>query len=109
MPKMTDEVGRKSPYKFRYRHWVFKLPLARRYKGMVIGRTILFRESEQQVSAKLRRHELIHQKQMDQYGIARFYYLYFRDYLANLWRLRNHDAAYRGIRFETEAYDRELE
>jgi hypothetical protein len=40
-------------------------------------------------------------------GIARFYLIYFRDYLANLWRLRDHNAAYRNIPFEKEAYERE--
>jgi hypothetical protein len=52
-------------------------------------------------------HELIHQEQMDQHGVVRFYFIYIRNYLANLWRLRNHNAAYRSIPFEREAYERE--
>lgn len=93
----------------RYRHWVFKLPFVRNYRGMVVGRTILFKGDESDVSRTLLQHELIHQEQIDRHGIARFYLIYFRDYLTNLWRLRNHDAAYRNIPFETEAYERQSE
>jgi hypothetical protein len=74
---------------------------------MVVGRTILFKGSEREITPALRRHELIHQEQIDRHGVARFYLIYFRDYLVNLWRLRNHDAAYRSIPFEKEAYERE--
>ena len=87
----------RRPLRVRYRHWVFRLPFVRNYRGMVIGRTILFKGDELEVSRTLFRHELIHQEQIDRHGIARFYLIYFRDYLSNLWRLRNHDAAYRNI------------
>ena len=95
--------------RIRYRHWVFRLPFMRRYRGMVLGRTILFKDDESEISPTLLRHELIHQEQIDRHGVARFYFIYFRDYLANLRRLRNHDAAYRNIPFEREAYERERE
>lgn len=81
----------------------------RRYRGMVLGRTILFKDDESEISPTLLRHELIHQEQIDRHGVARFYFIYFRDYLTNLHRLRNHDAAYRNIPFEREAYERERE
>jgi len=74
---------------------------------MVIARTILFKDAKTEVTPALFRHELVHLRQIDQHGIIRFYLLYFCDYLANLWRLHDHDAAYRYIRFEREA--RELE
>jgi hypothetical protein len=91
----------------KYRHWIFKLPFVRRYNGMVLGRTILFKGGATEIPPALLRHELIHQEQIDRHGIVRFYFIYFRDHLANLWRLRNHDAAYRNIPFEKEAYERE--
>jgi penicillin-binding protein-related factor A (putative recombinase) len=91
----------------RYQHWIFKLPLVRRYQGMVVARTILFKDAKTEVAPALLRHELVHLKQIGQHGIIRFYLIYFRDYLANLWRLHDHDAAYRHVRFEREA--RELE
>jgi hypothetical protein len=91
----------------RYRHWIFKLPFMRRYRGMVVGRTVLFKGSELETSEAMLRHELIHQEQMDRHGVMRFYSIWFCDYLANLWRLRNHNAAYRNIPFEKEAYERE--
>ena len=91
----------------RYQHWIFKLPFVRHYRGMVVARTILFKDAETEITPALLRHELAHVEQIDRCGITRFYLLYFCDYLANLWRLRDHDAAYRHIRFEREA--RELE
>jgi hypothetical protein len=92
----------------RYQCWIFKLPFVRRYSGMVIGRTIFFKGSESEVSPAMLRHELIHQEQMDQHGVARFYFIYLSEYLVNFWRLRNHEAAYRSIQFEGEAYEREV-
>jgi hypothetical protein len=100
-------AGSSEVRRVRYRHWIFRLPFVRRYRGMVVGRTILFKASAGEITPALHRHELIHQEQMDRHGIARFYLIYFRDYLANLWRLRDHDAAYRNIPFEREAYERE--
>ena len=93
-------------FRVRYEHWIFKLPFMRRYRGMVIARTILFKDAKAEVAPALLRHELAHLEQMDQHGILRFYLIYFCDYLANLWRLRDHDAAYRHIRFEREARER---
>ena len=100
---------RPPPPHVRYRHWIFRLPLARNYRGMVVGRTILFKGDESEVSSTLIRHELIHQEQIERHGIMRFYLIYFRDYLSNLWRLRDHDAAYRNIPFEIEAFERQSE
>ena len=37
----------------------------------------------------------------------RFYFKYLRGYLLNLWRLRDHDAAYRNIPFERDAFERQ--
>lgn len=99
---------RQSP-RLRYHHWIFKLPLAQNYRGMAVGRTILFKGDACEVSPALLRHELIHLEQIDRHGIARFYLIYLRDYLSNLWRLRDHDAAYRNIPFEKEACERENE
>lgn len=76
---------------------------------MVVGRTILFKGDESDVSPTLFQHELIHQEQIDRHGLARFYLIYLRDYLINLWRLRDHDAAYRNIPFEKEAFERQYE
>ena len=94
-------------YSVKYRHWLFKLPLARRYRGMALGRTILFKDGEGDIPSALLRHELIHLEQIKRHGVGRFYLIYVWDYLANLWRSHDHDTAYRNIRFEKEAYERE--
>ena len=76
---------------------------------MVAGRTILFKDGEAEITPALLRHELVHLEQMNQHGITGFYFIYLSYYVANLWRLRGHNAAYRHIRFEREACEREAE
>jgi hypothetical protein len=98
-----------SRRRIRYRHWIFKLPFMQGCRGMVVGRTILFKAGETEIKPTWLRHELIHQEQIDRHGVVAFYIIYFRDYLANLWRLRDLDAAYRNIPFEQEAFQRERE
>lgn len=105
----SNQSRTRQSARVRYRHWIFKLPFVRNYRGMVVGRTILFKGDESEVSETLFRHEIIHQEQIDRHGIARFYLIYLRDYLVNLWRLRNHEAAYRNIPFEREAFERQYE
>jgi hypothetical protein len=92
--------------RFLYRSPLFRLPLLRRYRAICLGRWVVCRDSESDVSEELRAHELVHQEQMDRHGIPAFYTLYLADYLRNLWKFRDHDRAYRGIRFEQEAYAR---
>lgn len=75
---------------------------------MVLGRTILFKDAKREISPTLLRHELVHIEQIDRHGIICFYFVYFCDYLTNLWRMCDHDAAYRHIRFEREARELEL-
>ena len=75
---------------------------------MVVARTILLKDVETEITPVLLRHELVHLEQMDRHGIVRFYLIYLCDYLANLWRLRDHDAAYRHIQFEREARERAI-
>ena len=93
--------------RFVYRSPLFRLPLLRRYSAICLGRWIVCRQPEDEVSERLRAHELIHQRQMDRHGVVGFYSLYLFDYFRNLARYRNHDRAYRRIRFEIEAYDGE--
>jgi hypothetical protein len=89
--------------RFLYRNPIFKLPLLRRYRAICLGRWIVCRDAESEISHRLRSHEMAHQRQMDRHGIPQFYAIYLCDYFLNLWRFRNHDRAYRNIRFEKEA------
>ena len=92
-----------------FSHWIFRLPLAKKYSGMVVGRFILFKRAQEQVSARLIRHEMIHQEQMDRLGVVGFYIKYLAHYLRGLIRFRNHDKAYRESPLEVEAYARQHE
>lgn len=93
--------------RYLYRSALFKLPLLRRYSAICIGRFIVCKNTENEIPERLRRHEMVHQEQMDRHGIVGFYLLYLLAYARGLWRHRNHDLAYRNIPFEKEAYERE--
>ncbi len=95
--------------KIRYSHWAFRLPLLRRYRGICLGRWILFKEGEEKVSPTLLRHELIHQEQITRHGMPAFYVRYLVAYFRNLARYKNHSEAYWNIPFEVEARARENE
>lgn len=95
--------------KFKYNHWLFKIPPMNNYGGITLGRYILFRDSKEQVPELLVKHELVHQEQMERDGIIKFYLKYVWDYLKNLIKYRNHWEAYFNIPYEKEAYIRMYE
>lgn len=104
----------KSPRKkrrivIRYSHWAFKLPGLRNYRGIVVGNRIWFKDAEGLVSPELLRHEMIHQEQIERHSVLWFYLIYFKHYVLNLFKYRNHHLAYRNIPFELEAYSKEDE
>ncbi len=61
------------------------------------------------ITPRLLRHEMVHQEQIDREGLMKFYLVYLVDYARGLIKYRNHDQAYRQIRFEAEAFAREDE
>lgn len=95
--------------RLKYNHWLFKLPLLRKYRAICLGRTIYFKGDPKSITPRLMRHEMVHQEQIEKNGLTRFYTLYLLHYFKNLMRYRNHGEAYRKIDFEAEAYRRESE
>lgn len=50
-------------------------------------------------------HEKIHLRQIKELGVARFYFLYLKEYLEGRRRGLSHYEAYRQISFEREAFE----
>jgi hypothetical protein len=72
--------------------------------GMTIGRFVFIRRSHADRTTLLA-HELVHVRQYRELGYVRFSLRYLLAYVRNLVRFRlKHQAAYRAIPFETEAY-----
>lgn len=90
--------------KIVYEHWLFRFPPLSSYRGICLGRWILFKESADKISPELLAHEMVHQDQITRHGMAAFYWIYLKDYCRNLVRYRSHRKAYREIPFEKEAY-----
>jgi hypothetical protein len=60
-------------------------------------------------SARLLNHERIHLRQQLELLVLPFYVWYLVEYLVKWLRYRHHDAAYRAIGFEREAYAHDAE
>jgi hypothetical protein len=72
--------------------------------GMTVGRFVFLRRSHADRPGLLA-HELVHVRQYRELGYLRFSARYLLAYGRNLVRYRfRHDAAYRAIPFEAEAY-----
>lgn len=72
--------------------------------GMTVGRFVFLRGDRiQHRSTTLLAHELVHVRQFAELGVMRFFMIYLGSYFANLFRLRNHRAAYLAIPLEVEA------
>jgi hypothetical protein len=70
--------------------------------GMALWPLILL--SRPGPSARLLNHERIHLRQQLELLIGPFYLWYLAEYLVRRWQLGTHEAAYRAISFEREAY-----
>ncbi|MES2454833.1 MAG: hypothetical protein V4594_04820 [Bacteroidota bacterium] len=85
----------------RYRTLIVSsLPAA----AMALYPFMIFKDRELLSNRRIVRHELIHFRQQLELLILPFYVLYLFNYLFNLLIYKNHDQAYRNIRFEREAY-----
>lgn len=87
-----------------YPRWL-RLLLMRNVAAFTFGRRIwIARETAGAELEALLRHELVHVRQMEEHGVIGFVARYLREYLANRFRRMGHEAAYRAISFEREAF-----
>jgi hypothetical protein len=82
-----------------------RLLLPRNVVAITLGHRIwIARELPPAEMEVLLRHEMVHVRQMEQLGVPRFLWRYVGEYVRNRVRGMNHDAAYRAISFEQEAF-----
>lgn len=89
-----------SKVKMKYNSRIAKILNVR---GIVIYPFVLFASATP--DEFLLNHELIHLKQIKQHGVLKFYLLYLKEYSQHRLAGKSHDAAYRSISFEKEAYE----
>jgi hypothetical protein len=82
--------------------WWLRPFLHRRTIAITLGRRIFVAEGH--ASDALIRHELVHVRQAVELGLPRFLWRYVAEYVRNRRRGMSHDAAYRAISFEAEAF-----
>jgi Domain of unknown function (DUF4157) len=73
--------------------------------AITFGRRIYFAvQPEGDAFERMLRHELVHVRQAGESGLGVFLWKYIAEYLHNRRDGLNHDAAYRAISFEVEAF-----
>jgi len=87
--------------------WWLRPFLHRGTIAITLGRRIFVAEGY--ASEALIRHELVHVRQAGELGVLRFLWRYVAEYVRNRRRGMPHDAAYRAISFEVEAFAAEGE
>jgi hypothetical protein len=87
--------------------WWLRPFLHRNTIAITLGRRIYI--AAEHASDALLRHELVHVRQAGELGMTRFLWRYIVEYLRNRRRGMPHDAAYRAISFEAEAFAAEDE
>lgn len=74
------------------------------YAGITLGRFVfLSRPIPSDGTSVLMAHELVHVAQFARVGLAHYIYAYLKSFLADLYRMRNWNQAYRAIPAEVEA------
>nr|MDP9360325.1 DUF4157 domain-containing protein [Acidobacteriota bacterium] len=90
--------------------WWLRPLVHRNTIALTLGRRIyIAADLEGEAMEALLRHELVHVRQAGERGLGVFVWKYIAEYLRNRRRGLNHDAAYRAISFEVEAFAAELD
>jgi len=84
--------------------WWLRLFVHRNVAAITLGRRIYIAE---EATEAILRHELVHVRQAGELGLVRFLWRYVAEYVRNRRRGMAHDAAYRAISFEVEAFTAE--
>ena len=86
--------------------WTIILPKLNA-NAMALYPFILLKNKSQKQDYILINHEKIHLQQQLELLILPFYFLYFTNYLINLFKYKNHYQSYYNITFEKEAFKHE--
>lgn len=84
-----------------------KIPKLFEYEGMTIFLFIFISYSKEDCPKWLIQHEQMHIQQQKDWWYIPYYIVYIWDYLKNRIKGMNHNDAYRNIRFEIEACEKE--
>lgn len=86
---------------------VARLLLMGGYRAITLWPFVFLADRSLLGNVSLMRHERIHLRQQAELAVIPFYIIYVYDYLMGRINGLDHDAAYRNIRFEREAFNNE--
>ncbi len=86
---------------------IFKYIIPKKYSGLTIYPFIFLKNKKSLEDAWFLNHEKIHLKQQAELLWIFFFAWYFIEYVVRILQYKNHDAAYKNISFEKEAYKNE--
>lgn len=85
--------------------FLFRILPSQNYRAMAIWPVIFVKEKSLLSDKTIMNHEKIHLAQQLELLVLPFYFIYFSEYVYYRLAKMNHDAAYRTISFEREAYE----
>ncbi len=88
-------------------HYNSFIPKLFKASAITFGSHIFYVQAENQISARLRRHEMVHVEQYQKDGLFGFLYRYLKIYFKLRMQGKSHIIAYHSIPYEEEAYAKE--
>ena len=88
-------------------HYNSFIPRIFKASAVTLGSHIFYGQAQNQVSARLRRHEMVHVEQYKKDGFFGFLYRYLKTYFKLRMQGKSHIIAYYSIPYEEEAYVKE--
>lgn len=90
-----------------YEHFNSFLPKLFNAAAITFGSHIFYVQARDQVSERLRSHEIVHVEQYKRDGFLGFLYTYLKTYFKHRIQGQSHLIAYYSIPYEVEAYAKE--
>lgn len=88
-------------------HYNSFIPRIFKASAVTLGSHIFYVQAQNQISARLRRHEMVHVEQYRKDGFFSFLYRYLKTYFKHRMQGKSHIIAYYSIPYEQEAYAKE--
>lgn len=88
--------------KLKFKHWYLNNPITNwggRWHGIVLYPNILFRDTKDEVSQRLYRHELEHIYQIQRIGRFRYYLKYWMYWFKHGYRNNPYEVAARAVQY----------
>lgn len=88
-------------------HFNSFIPRLFKASALTFGTHVFYAQAQNQISHRLRSHEMVHLEQYRKDGLFGFLYTYLKTYFKLRFQGKSHIVAYYSIPYEQEAYAKE--